>query len=252
MYRHDRDALSSEVHGLRHELDRMQAENHAMRGAMMMRGPMPILDKTVYQAGRSMWLSPGDRAAFSYHHLEETSVAVVALLHCLTLGIYSLIHFSLMHEKLPRVAHDDPSSGKAIGFTFIPYFNFYWIFFNSLRLTDRLNFQFELRGLPHEINRGIPMVASICSVIPYANILLAPIMWLVNAIHMQQAVNRLAQLGSGVPEAMLQGQAAPPGHPGYPQPGWGPQGGWGGPPPMGPPAGGWGPPPGGGNPMGPY
>ena len=45
--------------------------------------------------------------------------------------------------------------GKAIGFQFIPYFGHYWIFFSSLRLADRLNFQLKLRGRRERAPKGL-------------------------------------------------------------------------------------------------
>jgi hypothetical protein len=72
----------------------------------------------------------------------------VIFLHCITLNIFPIIRFNLMHGRMPRLRPDDPSAGKAIGFLFIPFFNLYWFFFTYLRLVTRINEQRVLRGLP--------------------------------------------------------------------------------------------------------
>lgn len=65
--------------------------------------------------------------------------------------------------------------------------------FNTLRLTDRINLQYRLRGLPDALPRPFMAVAGVISVIPYLNILLAwTVFWPIAIVFMQRAVNRLA------------------------------------------------------------
>ena len=73
--------------------------------------------------------------------LEPFPVAASVLLHFITLGLFSFFHLNLLHGKLPKVRPDDPSAGKAIGFMFIPFFNFYWVFFSYNRLCLRVDEQ---------------------------------------------------------------------------------------------------------------
>lgn len=102
----------------------------------------------------------------------------------------------MCHDNLPRAHPNDPTSAKAIGFAFIPYFNLYWVFFSSLRLADRINLQLRLRGLGPMVPRGLMIATSIMSVIPYVNILLGfPIMWTIAVCYYQRAINRLAMAG---------------------------------------------------------
>jgi type II secretory pathway pseudopilin PulG len=111
---------------------------------------------------------PGSMPA-SGHQLSNFPVALVILLHYMTCGIFSLVWLNLMHGKLPRVRFDDPSAGRAVGFCFIPFFNFYWIFFTYRRLCLRIDEQRELYGLPPSNLRGMATTNCIFQVIPYIN-----------------------------------------------------------------------------------
>lgn len=200
MFRSDRDALAGQVDDLRAENERLRAQNEAMRTDLLARreaAPAPA--GSVYKSGFAH-LTPGERAALAVHSLRPFPVWALVLLHVFTLGIFSFVHFNLMHDRLPKAEHDDPSAAKGIGFWFIPYFNLYWMFFNPLRLVDRINLQYRLRGEPDAMPRGIVVAAAVISIIPY----FAPLAWLGAAIRMQRVVNRLATppQEAAVPEAV--------------------------------------------------
>ena len=196
MFRSDRDALAQEVEELREERAKLQAQNDAMRTDLLARrqqqppaqGPF-----NVYKQGTGH-LTPGERVALMRHDVGAFPVWAAVVLHFLTFGIFSFIHFSRLHDQLPRAEHDDPSTAKAIGFSFIPYFQVYWIVFNILRLADRLNLQFRLRGQPDGIPRGLAMTAGVLTVVPYVNVLgfllLSPFV----VASFQRAANRIAAL----------------------------------------------------------
>ena len=132
--------------------------------------------------------------------------AAVVLLNYVTLGIFNLIWFGLMHDKMPKIRHDDPSAGKAIGFMFIPFFNLYWMFFMYCRLCDRIAEQRELRGLPGESLRGLAIAACVVSLIPYVGCCVGPfIMWPIFVGMLQAKVNELVQVTQ---QQMAQPQAA--------------------------------------------
>ncbi len=114
---------------------------------------------------------PPNSMAARMHRLEMFSVAGMVLLQLVTFGIFPLIWLGLMHDKMPRTRSDDPSAGKAIGFMFIPFFNLYWMFFNYLRLCDRINDQRAMRGLAPSAPRGLAMASCILMLIPYLNLL---------------------------------------------------------------------------------
>jgi hypothetical protein len=138
-----------------------------------------------------------ERARLAVHSLRPFPVWLVGILNVLTLGLFPMIHFGMLHDKLPKASHNDPSAGKAIGYQFIPYYNLYWIFFSALRLCDRLTLQLRLRGLRDRAPRGLVLAACIVSVIPYLNLLIAfPVLWTIAACMLQSTVNRVASLGA--------------------------------------------------------
>lgn len=193
MFRTDRDALADKLEELRLENERLRAENEAMRGEVLARraGDPGFGRNAVY---RSATLHDADRVALARHRLESFPIWATVVTHLLTLGVASAVRFNLNHDRLPKVEHDDPSAFKAIAFLLIPYFNFYWVFFNGLRLVDRVNLQLRLRGEQTGVSRDLTIAAGVASVLPYVNFLLAPLVWLPVAIQMQRAVNRIVEL----------------------------------------------------------
>jgi hypothetical protein len=215
MYRDDRDAMIQRSEALAREAEGLRDDNRAMREELLALHRAGLASSPMYNvyATDVANLSPGERAALSYHTVTRFPVWAIALLHLFTFGLFPLIHFGLQHDKLPQVLPNDPTAGKAIGFSFIPYFNFYWVFFNSIRLADRLNLQLRLRGLPADAPRGLMVACSVLGVIPYVNILIGfPILWTIGVCALQSAVNRVAALGplaAGGPPA-LDPYAQPP------------------------------------------
>lgn len=193
-YRDDSDAIRERVQVLDRETEILRRQNEAIRqhNLMLQRGAVHGRSSDVYRVPTEM-LAPAERAVLAHHQIRAPfPVWATAILTVISFGLFPLIHFGIMHDRLPRAAHDDPSAGKAIGFSFIPYYNLYWMFFNSLRLTDRINLQFRLRGLPNAIPRGLVMASCIVSVIPYLNLVSIPILWTISVAFMQSAANRLA------------------------------------------------------------
>jgi hypothetical protein len=215
MFRSDRDALAQEVEDLRQERERLQAQNDAMRADILthrQQAPATRSPGTVYKQGIEH-LTPGERVALQPHSVEAFPVWLAIVLHFLTFGLFSLVHFSNLHDRLPKAEQDDPSAGKAIGFSFIPYFNFYWIVFNTLRLADRMNLQFRLRGLPDRVPRGLALAAGVLSVVPYLNMLVGfTILWPIAIARFQRAANELAALprdGADAEAAHAEASASP-------------------------------------------
>lgn len=202
MYRDDQEAAVARAEAATREADQLRRENDAMRAALVHQPPPPLpvyasLPPSVIYAPHFdvRTLPVSERARLAQHTLRPFPVWATGVLNVVTLGLFPLIHFSSMHDKLPTAADNDPSTGKAIGFTFIPYFNLYWIFFNALRLSDRLTLQLRLRGLRDRAPRGLLVAACILTVIPYVNIFIGlPILWTVAACLLQSSVNRVASL----------------------------------------------------------
>jgi hypothetical protein len=176
-------------------------------------------------------LTPEQRAQYQYHTLTRFPTWVAVLLHFLTLGLFSIIYQGLKLSKLPLIKDNDFKAGKGIGFLFIPFFNYYWIFRFTLALADRLNFQYRLRGQLPRVSRGFALACCIVQVIPYVGVLSWLILWPILVGQLQSATNRLAgeregralPMGVGaVPPPALQPPPSPPA--GYAPPGETPPG----------------------------
>jgi hypothetical protein len=218
MYRDDEDALRHRLAVLDREAATLERDNEAMRKELLARrsGGAPVFRPDRIYEGDLRQLSPGERVALSAHQVTSFPVWAAALLHFFTFGLFSLIHFGQLHDRLPKATSTDPSAGKAIGYSFIPYFNFYWVFFNSMRLCERLNLQFALRGERPIAPRGLMLACSILTVIPYINLIIGiPLLWTLGVCFLQSAVNRVAELGPLSESALAPG--LPPGDP-YAQP----------------------------------
>jgi len=110
------------------------------------------------------------RERYMHHTLKSFPTWLVVVLHILTFGLFTLIYQGLKLSKLPLVRDNDFRAGKGIGFMFIPIFNIYWMFRFVLAVSDRLNFQFRLRGYPAPISRELALASCILRLIPYINI----------------------------------------------------------------------------------
>jgi hypothetical protein len=141
-------------------------------------------------------LSPEQREAYKQHGLSSFPTWAFVVLTIITLGIFGSIFHLAKHGRLPVVKPDDPSAGKAIGFSLIPFFNIYWYFVAWPRLIDRINFQYRLRGHPAPINRGTAMTAMILAVVGWVvgiTLIVAIPMLLIVGAQIQTAANKLAE-----------------------------------------------------------
>jgi hypothetical protein len=213
MFRSDRDALAQQVEEMRQEQAQLRAQNDAMRADLLARrqapsAPRAVVQGSVYKTGIAA-LTPGDRAALAHHEVEAFPIWATLLLHYLTLGLFSVVHISLLHGRLPQAERDDPTAAKAVGFSFIPYFNLYWVFFNPLRLADRLNLQLRLRGLPDGVPRGLVIACSAVSVIPYLGWFIGVFfLWPIAVAYFRSAANTLAALSHDGADVVVDGEQA--------------------------------------------
>jgi hypothetical protein len=200
MYRDDHEALQARADAAAREVEKLRRENEAMRIAVANQGhpvitTLAMVPAHVYGGLQATALPLAERSRIANHQLRRFPVWATGILNVITFGLFGLIHFGLMHDRLPRTASNDPSAGKAIGFQFIPYFNLYWLFFNGLRLCDRMTMQFRVRGIPRSAPRGLVLAASVLTVIPYVNIVIGiPIMWTITTCMLQHTVNQIAAL----------------------------------------------------------
>jgi hypothetical protein len=109
-----------------------------------------------------------EKEKFKKHNIDSTfPVWACIIFHFITFGLFTLIYFGIKHGKLPQIDGDDPTTGQAIGYMFIPFYNIYWRFFYWLRMTDRINLQYKLRGKESPINRTFVKTTLILGLIPY-------------------------------------------------------------------------------------
>jgi len=81
------------------------------------------------------------------HTLTAFSVTGLLLLHYVTVGLFTVVHLNMMHDKLPKVRRTDPSALVAVGLCFVPGVNLLWLFFTLRRLCLRINEQRSIRGM---------------------------------------------------------------------------------------------------------
>ena len=159
-------------------------------------------------------VSPTELADWKNWRTTSFSTAGAILLDIFTCEIFGLIYYGLKFGEIPKVSREDFGTGKAIGFSFIPYFNLYWIFKFWLGLCDRVNLQLRLRGMNYLVlSRELAMaicILQVCSVIPYLGCLTAIACMICREIFigkMQQAINAVAREQT----FGAQGFAPPPG-----------------------------------------
>jgi len=138
-------------------------------------------------------LSERDRAFLRHHTLREFPLWAAVMLHFFTFGLFSIVHYGMQHDNFPKAASNDPSAAKAIGFSFIPYFNLYWCVFAPLRLAERINLQSQLRGRGDAVPHSLILICGLLGVIPYINILFGLPVWALGVYRLQKAINELAR-----------------------------------------------------------
>lgn len=120
--------------------------------------PVNIYDPNV---DVSQVLTEPQRQQLAQNTMTQFSPVAAAVLHVVTLGLFTTIYHGLKLSKMPLAKQDDFTAGKGIGFLFIPYFNIYWFFKFWGSIVDRINFQHRLRGNPPPLSKGLILVLMI-------------------------------------------------------------------------------------------
>lgn len=134
-----------------------------------------------------------DITNMKYHWFKgELHTAWVVIFNILTLGLFWTIYCWLHHTDLPHIKEDDFTATKGIWFLFIPFFNLYWICKFWLRLVNRINFQFKLRGRELPVSKWLAITFLVLQYIPYLNILGILIFWSIMVGQIESGVRKLA------------------------------------------------------------
>lgn len=155
-----------------------------------------------YQPGFDVTTLPEDqREAYKRHTLFEFPTWGAVVLSLLSFGFFATIWHGAKHSQLPAVKQDDFTAGRAIGFSFIPFFNLYWGFVFWLRLGERINFQYRLRGAPDPISRQLVIWTGVFVIATSILVITFPVAMVLGGMvvaRIQTAANELARGQVGV------------------------------------------------------
>ena len=82
------------------------------------------------------------------------------------------------------------SPGAAIGFLFVPFYNWYWVFVANVGLCDAINRTLVMGGGQPRAPKGLAIACCIIGLIPYVNYL-SPITWTIYMFLMDSAKKEL-------------------------------------------------------------
>ena len=137
---------------------------------------------------------------YSYYPDNDALIAIggiITVLAVLCLIAGSVLYFVWLYKawKVASRRPEDPTPGQAVGFLFIPLFNFYWVFRAVPGLSLALQRNLRDGGTS---GHGVGLTAAIFSVIPYFNFLLAPIPYLIWVAEANKAKDKLLILDQRV------------------------------------------------------
>ena len=144
-------------------------------------GPIARPHQAVYGQGRGLQYSEqGFRSLYLWFAILY-GVGIPAVL--LVIGIFMLIAAIVLQWILVYRCWDviqdgeaRTTPGKAIGFLFIPFFNFYWIFVAIHGLAKDMEEYCRRRSLPCSVSPALALnlcVLTLCSLVPYLGIITA-------------------------------------------------------------------------------
>ena len=101
---------------------------------------------------------------------------IVLMISGLVLVGATVFMFMLLYQlwKLIPAEIARTTPGKAVGFSFIPFFNLYWVFVAYKGLGEDMNKTLRQRGIQYQVNEGLGLAICIllpCGFVPYIGIL---------------------------------------------------------------------------------
>ena len=85
---------------------------------------------------------------------------------------------------------------------FVPFYNLYWYFVCSAGMCTAYDRVLAAYGSTKRAPRGLAITAAIFQVIPYANLLLGPFVWIAFMFAMESAKSEYRRLASGAPHVI--------------------------------------------------
>jgi hypothetical protein len=118
-------------------------------------------------------------------------------------SIYGVVILAiLIHRMWVAIQPGKPRTtpGQAVGFLFIPFFNFYWIFQAYLGWTKDYNRYVASESIPApQVSEGFAMticVLMVCSAIPYVGMVIALVNMVFLGLFLNQVCDALAALAT--------------------------------------------------------
>jgi len=89
-----------------------------------------------------------------------------------------VLGFILLYRWWDAIQDGNPQTtpGKAVGFSFIPFFNIYWAYVAFVGLSKDINVYCKERGIPAEVNEGLALayyIVMLTTCIPYVGLITA-------------------------------------------------------------------------------
>ena len=148
--------------------------------AMVVAIPLLIIPSAVF--GHTDPLEPEKLAQPMVLNLAIMFIAVMVLLIGAISGL--MLHYRLWKLIPKDIARTTPS--KAVIFMFITFFNLYWAFISCWGLSKDMNRTLQQRDIQHQVSESLGLwvcilgiVSLICIQIPYVDILLTPLSFIV-------------------------------------------------------------------------
>ena len=133
----------------------------------------------------------------------EEEAAVPLIILAFMASVYSVVILAMLIHRMWTMiqpGHPRTTPGQAVGFLFIPFFNFYWIFQAYYGWAQDYNRYVISNSLPApRVNEGFALTVSIlcvCSIIPYLGILIALVNTVFLGLFLSQACDAIMALAT--------------------------------------------------------
>ncbi len=113
-------------------------------------------------------LSESDSRPLSYIIYLGVILLIIGWIYFMVL-IYRIWRFSIYQSRLLNLPPSIESAGKAVGYLFIPFYNFYWIFIAYGKLPKDLNKIAGQKSINYGMNNGLGIaiaVLTLAGIIP--------------------------------------------------------------------------------------